>query len=146
MRQKITEEDQHEELPENQPDRVVDQRYQRHCHCTREVGNNAGPLEAQAVHDRSDDARPDGRKQKGSTGESGLGGTARSLQDKPRDGHKRHDVPGLGDRVCAEQSQDRSAPRRPSSTRKIIHYSLPYHSLDRRRFQSQLTVGTSKCA
>jgi hypothetical protein len=96
VRQKTTEEDQYEELPEDQSDRVVDQRYQRHRNCTCEVGNNAGPLEAQAIHDRpADDTRHDGRKQEGSTGESGLDGTARSLQYKPRDGHKRQDVPGL---------------------------------------------------
>jgi hypothetical protein len=132
--EETAEKDQHEKLPEGQPGRVVEQGYQRHRHRTCEVGNDAGPLEAQAVHDRpADDTSHDGRKQEGPADEPSLGGAACGLQDEPGDGHKRQNVPGLGDRVGSEQGQDGSAPRRSGSARRIVHRLSPYHPLGKRR-------------
>src|SRR5918993_3672659 len=134
--EETAEKDQHEELPEGQPDRVVEQRYQRYRYRTCKIGENARPLEAHAVYDRpADDASHDGRKQKSSPGQACLGGAACSLQDEPRNRHERQDVPGLRNRVGSEQGQDRNVSRRPCSVR-ILHGSSPYHPLGKRRLPS----------
>jgi hypothetical protein len=128
--QKTAERDQRQKLPEEQPDRVVEKGYQGHRHRSRKVGDDARPLETHMIHDRpAEDAGHHCREQEGPAGHSHPCGAARGLQDEPWYGHERKDVPGLRDRVGREQGQNRSAPPRPCSAKRIVHFPSPYHSL-----------------
>jgi hypothetical protein len=120
--QETADKDQRQELPEEQPDHVVEKRYQRHRRRSREVGDDAGPPEAHAVHDRpAEDPGHRGREQERRAGQTRPGGAARGLQDEPGYRHERQNVPGLGDRAGREQGQYGSAPPRPDSTNRIVH-------------------------
>ena len=97
-------EDEHEQLPEGQPDRVVQQRDERDDRAAGEVGEDAGALVAEAIDERAAEDRGDhGGERLDEGGDAGLGGAPGGDEHEPGDRDQGELAADQRDRIGGEE-------------------------------------------